>query len=501
MNKNVVRALLSDAMAQVLDNLGFRILLLLCTLPVLFTWIFAFRDDGITTLFHWHSSWADTLAMFGSNTGDAATIGSEMRKGFFQLFETFVLDYVGDKFGIVFAVAAASFFMPRLLEKGSADTVFSKPISRFALMMSRYVAGLMFVFFASTFLIGGMYLGFRVVSGYDNSGMLWGIATLTYGFAVFHAVSLAIGIFTRSAAAAMLAVMVFMPVNCAVHGVWRVKELTLDKAADLAKKNGPAQPSEGVTEESSGGSSAWGVVKAMLMPTLNGLHYVLPKTSDTTVIARDLRARVDSGIRDFTDDDTGFSVAEAPEGFQREPRSSLTRGGLLWIAKHPSGLGEAQWKLERAKASATGSRLSIVKAFKKQLDTDAAVIAGTVDPARSDIGGHSAERIQWHEKHGDESRLRRQWVFQSGDFMYTLDYDAELDWATAEEREHSAQVFVAGMSFPDEMQRNPLEDEYERRFGWHSELKYNAWFSILSTLAFIAGVLALGWWKLARIDF
>ena len=55
-----------------------------------------------------------------------------------------------------------------------------------------------------TALIGGMYLGFRVVSGYDNKGLLWGIATLTYGFAVFHAISVVVGVFTRSTIAAML---------------------------------------------------------------------------------------------------------------------------------------------------------------------------------------------------------------------------------------------------------------------------------------------------------
>jgi ABC-type transport system involved in multi-copper enzyme maturation permease subunit len=508
MNKNVVRALFDDAMAQVLDNLGFRILALLFLVPVLFAWVFGFREDGITVLFYWHTSWSQLFSFFGSTSEAANSSGAELRDLFFAGYEKFALDTLGDKFGLLFAVGAASFFMPRLLEKGSVDTIFSKPISRPALLMSRYVAGLLFVFGESTILIGGMYLGFRVVSGYDNSGMLWGIATLTYGFAVFHAISLVVAVFTRSAAASILVVAIFMPVNCAVHGIWRVKEMATDVAAG-ARKNptlpaNPANPANSAPSdpqpqaEPESGSLAW-FMKVALVPTLNTLHYVLPKTTDTTLIARDLRKRIDNSEKEFVDDSTTLTIAEVPEGFAREQRSSISHDGLLWIAKHPAGKGEAHWTLARAKVKDTGSRTSLLKALKQRVTSDPN--CSDWKSEHSDISGHPSERAQWTEKRGDEPRLRREWAFQDGEYMFTLDYDAESEWAQQEAQEHSAQVFVAGLRFVDETQANPLDASYEKRFGWHSELKYNAWFSILSTLAFIAAVLGIGWWKLSRTDF
>jgi ABC-type transport system involved in multi-copper enzyme maturation permease subunit len=490
MNKNVVRALFDDAMAQVLDNLGFRILALLFLVPVLFSWVFGFREDGIWVLFHWHIPYD---AFIPSTQGMTT---SEMHTGVLDFVQGLMLDWVADKFGILFGVAAVSFFMPRLLEKGAADTVFSKPVSRLALMLSRYFAGILFVALLSTFLVGGMYSGFRFVSGYDNAGILWGIATLTYGFAVFHAISLVIGVFTRSTVAAMLLVTIFMPVNCAVHGIWRAKELGGERIGRIHKSETTPVPKP---DDDSQTSTLTKFVKTGFVAVVNTLHYTLPKTTDTTLIAQDLRKRIENADKDFVDDETTLTIAAAPDGFAREQRSSISHDGLLWIAKHPAGKGEAHWTLARAKAKDTGSRTSLLKALKQRVTSDPN--CSDWKSEHSDISGHPSERAQWTEKRGDEPRLRREWAFQDGEYMFTLDYDAESEWAQQEAQEHSAQVFVAGLRFVDETQVNPLDANYEKRFGWHSELKYNAWFSILSTLAFIVVVLAIGWWKLSRTDF
>ena len=44
-------------------------------------------------------------------------------------------------------------------------------------------------------------------------------------------------------------------------------------------------------------------------------------------------------------------------------------------------------------------------------------------------------------------------------------------------------------------------DWYFERMDWRAEAKYNLWLSIASSLGFAAFVLALGWIRLARIDF
>ena len=514
MNKNIVRGLVDDVVAQVLDNMGFRVLAVLFLIPVLVTFVVGFREEDILILFHWHLPYETLLSGFGN----VQVPQGELRAGLLQSAEVLFLDYVADKFGVLFGVASVAFFVPRIMEKGAADTVFSKPVSRAALLMSRYVAGLVFVGLLATLLVGGMYLGFRFVSDYDNPGILWGIATLTYGFAVFHAISVVVGVFTRNTIAAILLTFVFMPINCTVHSVWQIKDFTIesqkasvstDKGAKDASATAPepdAKPveSDKDDEKSDDGEDrdALWVLKETFFAAVDTLHYVLPKTGDTTLIAKNLRKHIEDADKELVDDESQLSLAEAPRGFTRELRSSLNRDeGLLWIAKHPSGGGEAHWTLARAKFDAGASRSTQVKALKKRIESDPN--ASELESARGDVAGRVAERVQWHEKRGQESRLRRQWIFQGGDYMFTLDYDAELDWALDEERELSARAFLAGFAFADDdaFSRSPMNVAYESRFGWSAPLKYNAWFSIASTLAFVVLLLTIGWWRLSRVDF
>jgi hypothetical protein len=42
---------------------------------------------------------------------------------------------------------------------------------------------------------------------------------------------------------------------------------------------------------------------------------------------------------------------------------------------------------------------------------------------------------------------------------------------------------------------------YDDRFDWDAPLAFNAWFSIGSSLAFVAVMLLFGFWRLSRIDF
>ena len=109
---------------------------------------------------------------------------------------------------------------------------------------------------------------------------------------------------------------------------------------------------------------------------------------------------------------------------------------------------------------------------------------------------------EWHEEQDGKQRLHRRWDFQSGsEWLLTLEYDAELEWASEDEHEAALDEFQDGLHFPES--DNPFENSnsYERKFGFDAEWKYNAWFSIASTLAFVLATLILGWLRLARIDF
>jgi hypothetical protein len=140
----------------------------------------------------------------------------------------------------------------------------------------------------------------------------------------------------------------------------------------------------------------------------------------------------------------------------------------------------------------TGTRSGFVKKLRKELNAD---------PARSDISGRFTDRFEWVEDRGGEKRLRRRWVFQINSRLLTLDYDAEATWARTPEQETAAQKFVASIQIEDAMAQQMSQADYDTYFGWNAPWRFNAWFSVGTTLAFIVAVLALGIAKLKRIDF
>ena len=481
MNRPMLRGLVQDALYQVLDNLGFRILFFLFLIPVLLSFVVSFRETSIAFLWYWEWDYGEFLRSAMSSAGADPSMRSEALKGVREsLLQSLVdgtINWVADRFGFVFGIAAISFFVPQMLEKGAADVVFSKPVSRSALFLSRYIGGLLFVGILSTFLVGGIALGLAVSSGWFDSGLLWSILALMYGFAIFHAISCTVGVFTRNTIGAILLTLVFMPVNCGMHAGWE-QLVVLEETA-----KGP----DGQSSEQEQDSGAFTLLKA----GLGTYHVIAPKTRDAMRIARSWRRSLETQP-EFEDTELGLVVAEAPRGFRREPRSSFGGDGLQWLAAHPDGAGEARWTLRSQSLDDTGSRSSLVKKLRKELGTD---------PVRSDISGRYADRFEWVEDRGGEKRLRRRWVLQVGDRIVTLDYDAESGWGRANERETAATAFVAGIAIQSEELRQMGAISYDRKFGWSGPWQFNAWFSIGTTLAFVAAVIALGLWKLRRIDF
>jgi ABC-type transport system involved in multi-copper enzyme maturation permease subunit len=481
MNRTTLRALFQDALYQVLDNAGFRILLALFLLPVLLSFAVSFRETSISFLWIWEWDYGDFVrsatASQGLDAASRATMLEGVRERLLQGIVDLVIKWGADRFGFVFGIAAISFFVPQMLERGSADVIFSKPVSRPALFFSRYVAGLIFVGILSTLLVGGITLGLLVSSSWFDAGLLWSVFALMYGFAVFHAISCTIGVFTRNAIASILLTLVFMPVNCGLHTGWEGL-IVIERATEGARTS----PQEEEPE-----SGAFAVLKT----GLTTYHVLAPKTGDAMRMARSWRRNFEEQP-EFEDAELGLTVTEAPRGFRREPRSSFAGDGLQWLAAHPDGAGEAHWNLRRQKLSESGSRSALVKKLRKELGAD---------PVRSDISSRYADRFEWVEDRGGEKRLRRRWILQVGDNIVTLDYDAESGWARANEQENAATAFVAGLAIRSEEDRLMTANSYDSRFGWSGAWQYNAWFSLGTTLLFTALVLALGVWKLRRIDF
>ena len=489
MNKNIASALFRDAFAQVVDNMMFRILIGLLMLCVVPTFLVGFREDSLVVLYFWQFPYEDLMKSFGGS----GPLDENMRDLMVRGMQAAIVDLAAGKMGILLSVAATAFFMPRTLEKGAADTVFSKPVSRLALMMSRYFAGLIFVAILAVLLVGGMHIGFLVSSGYSDPGFLWSILTLIYIFAVMHAFSIMIGIFTRSSVAALLLTMIFFLLNSCVHGIWEGKESGAFGGSSKAELI--AEQGEQAKAEEERGFVEWLVI------TSDVLHYTLPKTGDAERMARILRRGVEDRHKELVDSGrTDLTIDSAPAGFVRDTRSSLVRDGALWIAEDSGAGEEARIRLALRPMTEVKSRVTEARRFLDELEEDPALTV--LDDGRRAIASRRAEYIEWQEERGGETRLRRRWYFQSGsEWLFTLDYDAEAEWAADPDRKAALDGFLEDMHFPESSDPFETSQSYGRKFGFQAEWKYNAWFSIATTLAFLLLTLLAGWWKLARIDF
>ncbi len=222
MNTIQAQALVKDSIYQILDNWVFRILAVLALIPILFTFLVGFHEDEIVLLFglkRW--SYGGLLSAFDMG---GQGLGQDMRGMAIEALLQIILDFLAGSIGLILCIAATAFFVPRMIEKGAADVLFHKPLSRLTLFLSRYVGGLLFVLLLVTFTGVGIYLGLLLVSNHNDPAILYAILGVTYTFGIVHSVSMLVAVVTRSTVASILLSILFFFGNGCIHNIWVFKE-------------------------------------------------------------------------------------------------------------------------------------------------------------------------------------------------------------------------------------------------------------------------------------
>jgi ABC-type transport system involved in multi-copper enzyme maturation permease subunit len=488
MSTNTTRALFKDALYQVLDNKAFRVLVCLVVVLILPTLLVGAKDDSLVVLFGWREYFYEDF--FQNFDLPYSSIPEANRIELIQRLQKLLVDGLAGGFGIIFAIAATAFFLPNMIEKGAADTVFSKPVSRLSLMLSRYVAGLIFVGVLAVLLVGGIHFGLLLNSGYSDPGFLWSALTLIYVFAILHAFSILVGVFTRSTVAAILLSLIFFAFNGCVHALWKGKELGNEIVETQLT---PAQPSP-KTEN----NETLDRLKTTAFLVLDVLHYTLPKTSDADLIAQKLRRTIENSGVAYYDDESQIRVASPPEGFAPDEAGSDPAVAVArWSLPPRDGRPLASISLARTKYE-DGNRGKTIKAHKDEL-----AAAGVVDideDREQQIMGRGAQWLAWTQTDGERRVAHRRAYFVFGNYVWRLEVEATPEWLAEADNERMLRRFYAGITQASSEHHNPFE-RFQRRASWTGPLAYNLTFSILSSLAFTAAMLALGWWRLSRIDF
>jgi ABC-type transport system involved in multi-copper enzyme maturation permease subunit len=497
-NRQVVEALFRDALYQVLDNKVFRILSGVVLALVLSTFLIGAREDALVLLFGWKELFYEDIFTFFDLPYPGIEGAGQM---LVQQVQTVLIDHLAGTVGIVFAIAATAFFVPRMLEKGAADTLFSKPVSRFALLLSRYAAGILFVALLATVLVGGMHIGFRLNSGYSDPGFLWTIASLIYIFALLHGVSILVGVVTRSTVAAILVTLFFMFFTSCAHLGWKSKEMFNSDAhlrvmqeeeeREGSAEKDAAQGSQAAAEDDDG-NERW---RSLLFLAIDTVHYVLPKTSDAGPIARKLRRDLEYRYAELFDVEGGLLIPAPPADWERKtPDQALAGEGVVWELPD----GSASIRLQRRTSQGT-TRMRTVKALRISLENRPEVSA--VEEGTSYVANTESKRLRWVETGPTGERKHRVHVFTGGGQLYTLEVEGTPEWHEDKAADAVIQRFVRSFTFNESENATDPNDRFEHKLGWDAPLPYNIFFSIGSSLAFLAAVLALAWWRIARIDF
>lgn len=524
MNRAMLKALTLDAFYQVLDNRVFRILLILVLIPILITFMVGFREEEIVFLFgveRWSYDSLVSFLMAGGRPPQNIDHQGLIISNFVSLF----VNFAGGNLGVMLSVAATAFFVPRMVEKGSADVLFHKPIHRFLLFLSRYFAGLIFIALITLAAVVGIYLGLLIVSGYNDPGILWACLTLTYLFGLVHCVSMLVGVMTRSTVAAILVTLLFFFGNGCVHKGWILKEqITEQKSAseqaeldELLDESDEAFADEMDLEEDPSRFLSF------FLKTLDAAHLVLPKTTDAGYITTKLRSALEAGDV-FADENSrltlrslGEDLSEVDADAARLPIGGAEEilGTPVFAAEDDQGRAFSIWSRERQEreVEVVGRIRHFPESSRKTGDTLQELVISQLG-----LDDEAVERDR--ESMGANSRMG-----EMGPLFLTVPTN-HVSWSEGGRHYHvmlvtigkhfHALILETAADLEDEArttwERKVLrdcgvlnsageEEWYTAQLDWDAELKFNLFFSIASSLAFAALVLLLGGWKLSRLDF
>lgn len=509
MNKNIVRALVLDAFYQVLDNWVFRILSGLTLIPILLTFVVGIREEGLVLLFGWKRWSYDELPFDLGTVADPQGTLIEALLGIF-------ISQVAGSLGILLAIAATAFFIPRLLEKGAAELYFHKPVSRAALFLSRYFAGLLFIALTGAFLVAGTYLGLALVSGRADAGILLACPTLVYVFALVFPFTMLVGVVTRSTVASILLSGLFFVFNGCIQQAWiSFEQFSHGPNMALVRPPRDDDDDDKQQDEVEAEPEQRSAIAETLRTTLDIARTILPKTSDADTLARKMRLSLAAPA--FRDEGELVVVPRPPKGLMEvevellqapvELRELLGTPRFGASAPEAAGPLPLRFSLWSRPLESTTSRIGERERVRKETASTAGekledalkAEAGTLDVTRKreSLGDSiSGTRVTWQRvsEAGPERRLA--FVFKGAEekLLFTLLIEQGAEEAAFEGEVRRIARHVS-------LDRQALDEWYPAQLRFDAPWRTNIFFSVGSSLAFAAALLALGLWRLKRIAF
>jgi ABC-type transport system involved in multi-copper enzyme maturation permease subunit len=145
-----------------------------------------------------------TISLFGQSTGKAQELNGIIR-GFQGGVAVFLYTW-----GMALAVFAAAGLIPTILEAGRIELLLSKPVTRYQILLGRYLGSVLVVALNIAYLVAGVWLILGWKSGVWNPAFLWAIPAAIFVFAVLLTVVTLVGVLFESATLAVMVAFGFM---------------------------------------------------------------------------------------------------------------------------------------------------------------------------------------------------------------------------------------------------------------------------------------------------
>jgi ABC-type transport system involved in multi-copper enzyme maturation permease subunit len=257
-------------------------------------------------------------------------------------------------FGVILALVSGASIFPEFMASGSIDSVLSKPISRAGLFFSKYLSGLIFAGAQVALLAVIVYAAIKWRLGFWHHAVFWSVPFGLLLYSYLYAVNVLIGVWTRSALASLLLVLLFWTGVAFLQMTEKVfAELSRTSTAEVLRRTSDRSANRAPT------ANVW----EKFHRTSQVLMAVLPKTSETTdLIRRSVMREPDQAVNREQE------IEKAVEG-------QLQLESLLGQGRPASNYGTVRSKAEQAFDAMQALEKSGVYIIGTSLLFEAAVLA------------------------------------------------------------------------------------------------------------------------------
>ncbi len=164
----------------------------------------AIQSGADTTLDFYYLVWK--IPIFSTNTTHQQ-FANNFASTIPWFFDKFVMSL-----GLLIAILVTANIIPETFDPGSLNLLLSKPVSRWALLVAKFIGGCAFIALCATYLFLGIWLWLGLGMGIWDKAILFSIPIYILAFAIYYSVSTLVGIWYRSAILSVILTGIFWAV-------------------------------------------------------------------------------------------------------------------------------------------------------------------------------------------------------------------------------------------------------------------------------------------------